>query len=142
HELGRLRRGVAEHDPLVACALRARIGLVYGLRDLPRLLVQPYLHFDGVRVEALVDARVADVPDGLAGHRLDLARIQRRAAPHLARDARVTLGDQHLARDARLGIPGEIRIQDAVADAIRDLVRVTFRDRLTREDEHRRHSAS
>ncbi len=63
HERRRLRGGVAEHQPLVACALIFGIAAIHALRDVRRLLADHVDHRAGGAVEAELGGVIADVED-------------------------------------------------------------------------------
>ena len=106
HELVRLARRVAEHQPLVAGADAVeRIGvavlhlerLVHALRDVRRLLVERRDHAAGLRVEAVLRAGVADLGDLLADEPRD---VDVDLGGDLAGDDDEARGDERLAGDA------------------------------------------
>ena len=76
---------------------------------------------------------VADVAGRLAHPRLDVVRSDGVGAPHLAGEDHEVRRAQRLARDARAGVGGEIHVDDGIGDPVADLVRMTLRDRLARE---------
>ena len=70
HEFRRLVAGITEHDALVAGTFILLLAGIDALRDVGRLRVQQDLDLHRFPVKA--GLLVADVPDGLAGHGLDL----------------------------------------------------------------------
>ena len=142
HQLRRLASRVAEHHPLVARAGlverivvgRIVLGLVGGvdtLRDVGRLLVDRHDDAAGVRVEAPLRVRVADLRDLLAHERGD---VHVRLGRDLAGDDDEAGRDQRLAGDPAGRVVGQHRVQHGVRDLIGDLVRMTLGDRLRGEE--------
>ena len=148
HQLGGLVRRVAEHHSLVAGADevervvvgRVVLRLVRGvdaLRDVGRLLVERDHDAAGVRVEAPLRVRVADLGDLLAHER---GNVDVGLGRDLARHHDEAGRDQRLARDPAGRVVREHGVEHRVRDLIRDLVRVALGDRLRGEEEFsRRH---
>ncbi len=63
HSLGRLIRGVSEHEPLIASPLRGAGGPPDGVPDLPRLQGDQLPDGYAVGVEGLATIRVPDAAD-------------------------------------------------------------------------------
>ncbi|MNI36165.1 hypothetical protein D3C73_902080 [compost metagenome] len=144
HQLGRLVRGVAEHDALVARALVLVGAGVDALGDVGRLRVQVVLELERLPVEAVL--LIADVLDHLADHGLDLVLDARGPLALGVHDALAAdlAGDHHqigrrqgLARHARLGVLGQEQVDDGVRNLVGDLVGMAFRDALGGEEERR-----
>ncbi len=141
HQLGRLVAGEAEHQALVAGALEvervdraAGAGLVGGvdaLRDVGRLRVEGDLHGAGLTVEALDRGVVADLQHAVAG---DPGDVDVRLGGDLAADEHHARGDERLAGDPALRVVGQQGVEDAVADLVGNLVRVTLGHGLGREE--------
>ena len=77
HQLRRLVRGVAEHQPLVARPLLGRLlafgrPRIHALRDVGALRRNGVQDQHPVGVKDVVVMRVADVADGLAGDRVEV----------------------------------------------------------------------
>ena len=125
HQLRRLAAGVAEHQALVAGAAG-----VHAHRDVGRLAVDRGDDAAGVAVEPVLGVGVADFPDGLADQ---LLHVDVGVGRDLAGDEAEAGRDERLARHAAGRILREDRIQDAVRNLIGDLVRMSFRHRLGRE---------
>jgi hypothetical protein len=138
HQLRCLARRVAEHHPLVAGADPVERVVVRGvvlhlvrgvdaLRDIGRLLVDRNHDAAGVRVEAPLRVRVADLGDPV---------------PHEPRDVHVDLGrnlarhddqpgrDQRLAGNASAFVARQDGVEDRVRDLVGDLVGMPLGDRL------------
>ena len=138
HQLGRLAAGEPEHHPLVAGpelvdgrrVVADLERLVDAHRDVRRLLLDADQRAAGQVVEAVVGLRVADLADGVADDRLE---VDVRARRDLAEDHDQAGGGGGLAGDPRVGIVGDDRVQDRVADLVAHLVRVTLGHRLRRE---------
>ena len=143
--------GVAEHQALVAGATLVHlvdgvadpglVTLVDALRDVGRLRADGDLHAAGQAVEALVGVVVADVEDGLADE------VRHRGVgvgAHLAGHDDQAGRQQRLDGDPEVGLLRVVLhqvVQDGVADAVSDLVRVTFGHRL-RGEKASSHSAT
>ena len=130
---------VAEHHSLVAGAdLVVRVAgagplldrLVDTHRDVGRLLVDRDDHAARLAVDAERGVGVADAADRVAGEAGD---VDVRLGADLAGDHAQAGRDQRLARDAAVGVLGQHRVEDAVADLVGHLVGVTLGDRLGRE---------
>ena len=133
HHLLGLRRRVAEHHALVARALlvvQAR-ALVDALRDVGALAVDGGDDAARVGVEAQQRVGVADVADDAAG---DLLHVYVGVGGHLSREHDEAGRDERLDGHARARILREEGVEDGVGDLVGDLVRVSFRDRLGREE--------
>ena len=140
HELGGLVDREAEHQALVAGTLQVEriggtadaglLGGVDALRDVGRLRVQRDLHAAGIAVEALDGRVVANLEHAVTGDARDVGVGLSR---DLATDDDQTRRDEGLGRDAALGILGQKSVEDAVADLVGDLVRVTLGHGLGRE---------
>ena len=140
HQLGGLVAGVAEHQALVAGALRGDrvlaaldprlVGVVDALRDVGRLAADRDADAAGLAVEALAGGVVADLEDALA-HQLRDVGVGR--GGDLAGDVHLAGHDQRLDRDPAGRVLGQQRVEDRVADLVGDLVRVSFGDGLGRE---------
>ncbi len=120
HQLGRLRAGKAEHEPLVAGAAG-----VDALADVARLFVDRRQDRAGLVVEAELRARVADVLDGLTD---DLLVVDGTVGGDLAGDHGESGRDERLAGDARHRILRQDGVEDAVGNLVGDLVGMTFGD--------------
>src|SRR5215510_3248156 len=118
HELRRLRTGVAEHQPLVACP-----ELVHAHGDVARLLVDGGDHAARLVVEAELGPRVAHALDGLARNP---GNVHVAGGGDLARHHHEAGGEERLARDAARGILGQDGVQDRIGDLIGDLVRMAL----------------
>ena len=140
HELGGLVARVTEHESLVAGALgvervdrRADAGLfgpVDALGDVGALRVEGDLHGAGLSVEALDRRVVTDLEHPVAG---DASDVDVRLRGDLAADQHHAGRHERLRRNAALGVLGEQRVEDAVADLVGNLVRVALSDGLGRE---------
>src|SRR6056300_1503077 len=120
--------GIAEHDPLVACAFVFGGGGVNPLRDMGRLFVQQIGDFHGFVVEfILFIANIADtVPRDFVGpaHVFGQFGLVRQA--HFATNNKAVGGGKCFAGNAGLGFLDQERIQDRVRDAVADLVWVAL----------------
>ncbi len=125
HQLRRLAAGVAEHQALVAGAAG-----VHAHRDVGRLAVDRRDDATGLAVESVLGGGVADFLDGFADQ---LLHVDVGVGRDLAGDEAEAGRDEGLARHAAGRILREDRIQDAVRNLIGDLVRMSFRHRLGRE---------
>ena len=144
HQLVGLVRGVAEHHSLVAGAdavervvvavLRLE-GVVDALRDVGRLLVDRDDDAARLGVEAVLGARVADLPDRLAD---EPRNVDVGLGRDLAGDDDEAGRDQRLAGDAAGRIVPEDGVEDGVRDLVGDLVGVALGDRLRGEGERAR----
>ena len=130
HQLGRLVRGVAEHDPLVAGALLVVLLLVDAHRDVGRLPLDRGEHAAGLVVEAVGGVRVADLLDRLAD---DLRDVGVDLGRDLAGDEREARRDDGLAGHAAVGVLGEDRVENGVGDLVGDLVRMPLGHRFRSE---------
>lgn len=147
HQVGRLVRGVAEHDALVARALflhLTRLQRIDALGDVCRLRMQQDLDVAGLPVEAFL--LVADVLDGAADDALDLLVGHRLRTAGLAGDHHLVGGRERLAGgadlpgvDAGLGPFAVEQIDDLVGNAVADLVRMTLGHGLAGEEIGRAH---
>src|SRR5664280_131047 len=81
HPLGRLVRGISEHEPLIASPLRGAGHSLDGVSDLPRLQGDQLPDGHAVGVEGLAWIRVPDAADHVAR---DLRGIYRRRGGDLA----------------------------------------------------------
>ena len=104
---------------------------VDALRDVGRLRVEGDLHGAGLAVEALDRGVVADLEHAVAG---DAGDVDVRLGGDLATDEHHARGDEGLAGDPALRVVGQQRVEDAVADLVGDLVRVSLGDGLGREE--------
>ena len=142
HQLRRLARRVAEHHSLVARAelvervvvARVVLHLVRGvdaLRDVRRLLVDRDDDTAGVRVEAPLRVRVADLRDPVANDPRD---VDVGLGRDLAGDDDEAGRDQRLAGDAAVDVVGEHGVEHRVRDLVGDLVGMTLGDGLRGEE--------
>ena len=130
HEFLGLVAGEAEHHPLVAGAAGD-----HAARDVLGLPVDPDAHLGAVRVEAVVPAGVADLPDGVADGGLDPLRRGQVAPGHFPGDERQVGGDQRLAGDPRLRVALQVEVHQRVGDLVGHLVRVALGDGLRGEQQ-------
>ena len=131
HQRRRLAACVPEHQALVARPLVLVPGRIDALGDVTGLLVEVDLDGRAFPVESVL--LVADVADHLARAVLDVLAADRLGTSHLSGDHDEVRRAQGLAPDARSGVGAEVQIDDGVGDSIADLVRMSFRDRLARE---------
>ncbi len=143
HQLRRLGRRVPEHQPLVAGPDPVERVIVSGvvlhlecrvdaLGDVRRLLVEGHDDATGLRVEAELGARVADLRDPLAHEPRDVDVGRGR---DLAGDDDEARGDERLARDPSGRILGENGVENRVRDLVGDLVRMPLGHGLRGERE-------
>src|SRR5207253_8731636 len=139
HELDGFAHGEPEHHSLIASAelhgIRAVAGLdrlVDTLRDLRRLLFDRGEYAAGPVVETVIGIRVADVLHD-AAH--EARNVDVRVRRDLARDEDDARGCRGLARHARVGILAETLVEHRVRNLVAELVRVSLRDRLAREED-------
>ncbi len=149
HQLGRLVGRVADHEALVAGADAVERIVVAGVvlhleggvdaaGDVGRLLVERDDHGAGLRVEAVLGARVADRRDPLTHQPRDVdVGARRDLAGHDDEAGR----DERLAGDAPARVVGEHGVEHRVGDLVGDLVGVTFGDRLGGDGERARGDA-
>ncbi len=140
HQLGGVGAGVAEHQALVAGALRVvvvgsaldpvLVRLVDALGDVGGLRADRDLDAAGVAVEALVGGVVADREHGLADQRGDVGVG---LGVHLARDVDQARGHHRLDGDPALRVLPQQVVQDRVRDLVADLVGVPLGDGLRGE---------
>ncbi len=105
-------------------------GPVDALGDVGALGVERDLHGAGLAVEALDRGVVADLEHAVAG---DAGDVDVRLGGDLAADQHHAGGHEGLRGNAALGVFGQQRVEDAVADLVGDLVRVSLGDGLGRE---------
>ena len=140
HEVRGVRRGVAEHDALIACAETVtRVaalgaahfkGFINAAGNVGALAVQRHGNAAGGAVEANARRVVADRQD-LATH--DLRDLDVRLGRHLTRDVDETGGSHRLNGNARVRVGGEQRVEDRIGNTVTDLVGVTFGNGLRRK---------
>jgi hypothetical protein len=118
HEFGRLPAGIAEHQPLIPGAAR-----VHAHGDIRALLVEGDHDRAGIAVEALAAVVVADCVHH-AAHQLGHGDVGLRG-DFPGHDHQAG-GDQGFAGHAAGGVVLEGRVQNRVADLVRDFVRVTL----------------
>jgi hypothetical protein len=139
-QLGGVRVGVAEHQALVTGALPVDLvvralhaGLVGGvdaLGDVGRLRADRDVHAARGAVEALGRRVVPDLQDPVAHEPRDVDVTTR---GHLAGDVHLTGGHHGLDRHPAPPVLLEQRVEDAVADRVAHLVRMTLGHRLAGE---------
>ena len=135
HQLGRLPAREAEHHSLVAgaqlvgrcCVLAHLEGRVDAHGDVTRLLLDAHERAAGQVVEAVVGTGIADFPDGVPDHGLEVD-IGRCA--DLSEDHHQARGGCGLAGNPRIRIGGDDRVEDRVAHLIAHLVGVTLGHRF------------
>ena len=144
-----LGAGVTEHHALVARALFLAALLFLGIdahRDIGRLAVQQHLDVGAVIGEAVLV--VADVLDHIARDLADQFAIDHRDAVDIPEQLAAALAGDHdlvgraqrlaaepcideaVVGDAELDVLLDEGIEDRIGDLIRDLVRMTFGNRL------------
>ncbi len=131
---------VAEHQALVARALAvdlvvrrldpALVGGVDALGDVGRLRADRHVHPARRAVEALGRRVVADLQDPVAHQPGD---VDVAARGDLTRDVHLAGGHHGLDRHPAAPVLLEQRVEDAVADRVTHLVRMTLGHRLARE---------
>src|SRR5664280_2718021 len=131
HPLGRLIRGISEHEPLIASSLRGAGHSPDGVSDLPRLQGDQLPDGHAVGVEGLAWIRVPDAADHVPR---DCPGIYRRRGGDLAGEDDVTSRAENLAGDPGVPVTREMRVEDRVRDEVAYLVRVTLGNGLRRED--------
>ena len=104
---------------------------VDALGDVGRLGVERDLHGAGLAVEALDRGVVADLQHAVAG---DAGDVDVRLGGDLTADEHHARGDERLAGDPALRVVGQQGVEDAVADLVGNLVRVTLGHGLGREE--------
>ncbi len=131
HQLGRLARGVAEHDALVAGAFVLVAGRVHALGDMGGLGVQVAFHMGVLPVEAfLLVADVLHRHAGIVDQQVGRDRIR---AAHLAREDDAVGGDQRLAGDPGIGVRRQEGVEHRVGDPVGNLVGMAFGHGFRRE---------
>ncbi len=104
---------------------------VDALGDIGRLAADTDVDAGGRAVEALLRRVVADLQDAFAHDVVDIGERLFGRGGHLTDDMHLAGGDGRLDRHARLGIDGQQRVEDRIADGVTDLVGgVSFGDRL------------
>ncbi len=132
HELRRLVRRIAEHEPLVAGALLLvqAVSLVHPLRDIGALTLDRRQHRACGRIEPHGGVHVADVRNGTAH---DGRKFNARGRRDLPRDDHHSGLGQRLARDARPRVLRENGVKNRVGHLVTQLVRMSLGDGLGRE---------
>jgi len=132
HELWGFVGGKTEHQTLVASAdIFASVSVViHAHGDVRALAVQTNFDGAGCCIEADVVVGVADFLDDLTGNLLE---IDVGLGGDFTSEAAEVGGYQGFASDAAVRILSEDRIQNAVGNLIRQLVRMPHADRFTRE---------
>ncbi len=133
HEHGGLGARIAEHHPLVSCAVLADDSHT----DVRRLLVDRRDHRARLIIEPEVGVGVPDVLDHLPR---DARNIHVGVRRDLTGDESHPGGDQRFARHFPVRVLGQDRVEHAVRNLVRDLVGVPFRNRLGCEKSSRSHS--
>ena len=131
HQHVGLAAGMAEHEPLVACAHVAGIVArlrIHSLGNVLRLRVQVCVDRAGPPVKPVL--LVAHPPDGLP-HRVDDPGRNPVRPAHLAGEHDPVGGGQRLAGNPAVGVGREVQIDHGIGNEVADLVRVTFRHRFT-----------
>src|ERR1035437_1804730 len=139
HSLGRLVRGVSEHEPLIASPLRGAGRSLDGAPDLPRLQGDQLPDGHAVGVEGLARIRVPDAADHVSR---DCRGIYRGRRGDLAGEDDVASLAENLAGDAGVPVTREMRVEDRVRDEVADLVRVALGNGLRCEDKLARRSGT
>ena len=139
HQVGRLVGGIAEHDALVARAFILVGTRVHPLRDVGRLAVQAIDELEILPVETVL--LVADFPDRLAHHTLDLVLgaggpftvlVDTLAADFACQHHQLG-GGQRFAGDARFRVLRQEQVDNGIGNLVRNLVRVAFGNAFGRE---------
>ncbi len=120
HQLGRLAAGVAEHHALVARAAR-----VHAHRDVGALLVDVGDYRARLCVEAIGGVRIADIPDHIARH---LLQIHIRIGGDLAHNVHKARAGRCLAGHAAVWILLQHCVQNRIRDLIADLIGMPLGD--------------
>ena len=132
-ELGRLVRGIAKHDALVAGAeTLERLLVVEALGDVGRLLLDGHEEVARLVVEALGRVVVANVLDGVTDNLLVVELGLRR---DFAKDHDHARLGGRLAGHLGQGVLGQAGVEDGIRDLVGNLVGVTLTDGLGGEDE-------
>ena len=116
----RFPAGVAVHDALVACAERIPIDRV---RNIGTLCMQPHLY--------MIITVISGIPNSLPHDGFHVGACRRAEFSGHKNFARRR---QHFAGNAGIGIFFEAGVQNAVRNRVAELVRVTCRDGLCRQD--------
>ncbi len=119
--------GIAEHQALVAGALLALVLAVDALGDVRRLFADDVDDAAARAIETHVRGVVTDVQHNLADERLD---VHPGIGGHFTGDHDDTRLDEGLAGNTAARVVLQDCIQHRIGNLVRDLVRVTFRDRL------------
>jgi hypothetical protein len=133
HSLGRFIGGVPEHESLIACTEHT-IKTVDTLADVRRLTVEQDAYFASIRINS-------GFSGGVAGFAQNAPHQCLRSAAHFVEDI---LGDgfeftcdknklisEHgFASDASLWVSLKKGVQNSIGNAIRELIRVPFRNRF------------
>ena len=115
--------GIAEHHPLVACALVVGIGALHTAVDVVALLMDGREHAARFRVKLVVGVVVADLLDHLAGGAVE---VDIGVGFHLSGDNHLTGCDKSLTCHFRLRVGGKKLVEDSVGNLIGDFVGMTF----------------
>src|SRR3954470_13452144 len=105
--------------------------------DVGRLLLDRGHHPARLAVKPELGVGVADLGDRATHDRRDVDPALRER--DLARDEHDAGGDERLAHDAAVRVLSQHRIEDRVADLVRELVGMAFRDGFRREEVARGH---
>ena len=136
HQLCRLGRGIAEHDPLIARTFVLAGAGVHALRDMRRLLVQQVGDLASGMVELVL--LVADVLDAGARDILDLVHVVGQSPligqADLAADHDAVGGGECFAGDTGLGFLAQEGVKDGVRNPVADLVGVALGNGFRSED--------
>ena len=131
HQRRGLGAGEPEHDALIAGALVLVARRIHALGDVRRLRVQEHLDLGRRPMEA--GLLVADLAHRVARDLLDPFGGDGRRAADLARDHDPIGGRQRLGGDPGARVRRQVGVDDAVGDAIADLVGMTLGHRLAGE---------
>ncbi len=122
HEFRGVVDRVAEHQPLVARALRVQrvgrtldtrlVGGIHTLGDVGRLRADADVHPARRPVEALLRRVVADVQDACADRVSDVGERRFRVRRHLTHHVHLPGGHQSLNRDTRARVLRQQRVED------------------------------
>jgi len=138
HQRLSLIRGVTEHVTLVTRTdvfIRLGTHTVHTLADIRRLLVQAHEHFALVPIEADV---VRDEPNIAAHLANNSFVINLRLGRNFTENHHHVRLRRRFARNLGIRILFEARVEHAVGDLIRELIRVTFVDGFRREQKSHR----
>src|SRR5579872_56863 len=129
HELGRLIRGIAEHEALVAGALLLvqPVSFVHTLGDVGALALDGREHRARGRIESHRRVDVTDVPDRLPNH---LREVDLGGRRDLARNDHHSGLGERLASDPGPRVLRQDGVEDRVGDLIAELVGVALGDGL------------